>query len=335
MTRNRRGTILIASLWILAILAIFAVGIGFRVSVEARLAKYNMDRLRAIYLAKAGIVKSLYRLLRNPTVSDSIYECGTAFSFEEKSDDAKLRAVFNGSLGEGSFSVLYKENGTASPGISDEERKININTAPENVLKNLLMYVDEDPTIASSIVQWRSAGPGLDDGSYESLPFPYKCKHERFSVIEELLLVKGVDSKIFDKIKDYITVFGDPAKFAVNLNTAPKGVLSVLITAATSIDKVTADFYADRIVTFRNGGDGIKGTKDDNSFTADMSVEALMPELSAGQIAELKKLFVIKSNFFRIESTGIVTNSKMGMKVTCVVNRSAGENFKFNYYREE
>ena len=335
MTKNKRGTILITSLWILSILAIFAVGIGFRVSVEARLAKYNMDRLRALYLAKAGVVKSMYRLLKNPAVSDSIYECGTAFSFEEKSDDAKLKAVFSGSLGEGSFSVSYNESGKAYPGMSDEERRININTSSENVLKNLFMYVDEDPTIASSVVQWRSPGAGLDDGYYEALPSPYKCKHEKFSAIEELLLVKGIDRKVFNKIKNYITVFGNPANSAVNINTAPKGVLSILITSATTIDKVTADFYADRIATFRNGGDGEKGTKDDNGFTADMSIEALMPELSATQVAELKKLFVIKSNYFRIESTGIITKSKMGLKVTCVVNNAADKNFKFDYYKEE
>ncbi|MDO8524989.1 MAG: type II secretion system protein GspK, partial [Candidatus Omnitrophota bacterium] len=287
-SRNR-GAILITSLWMLAILSILAMGIGFRVSVEARLAKYNMDRLTALYLAKAGVVKSIYRLSRTPSVIDSIYECGTVFSPEEKSDEAKIKAIFCSSLGAGSFNVGYTEDGRIYSGASDEERRININTAPEEVLKNLLMYVGEDPTIASSIVQWRSKGPGLDDGYYGALPAPYKCKHERFRAAEELILVKDMNKKIFDKIKNYITVFGDAAKFAVNINTAPRAVLSTLITAFTGADKIAADIYADRIITFRNGPDGEKGTKDDYFFTSDLSIERVLPELSATQAAELKK----------------------------------------------
>ena len=341
MNCGKKGTILITSLWILAILSILTMGIGFRVSIEARLAKYNMDRLKGLYLARAGVAKSLYRLSRNPTMSDSLYECGTAFSFEEKSDPEKVRTIFSSSLGEGSFGVAYREGAATYPGMSDEERKININTAPENVLKNLLIYVDEDPTIAADIVQWRNPGPGLDDGYYQSLPFPYKCKHEKFSAIEELLLVKGIDQKIFDKIKSYITVFGDPGKFAVNINTAPKAVLSTLIMSDaavnTPIDKITADFCADKIVSFRNGYDGQQGTKDDNKFAdANINLEQLTQgALSATQAANLTKDFIVKSSYFRIESMGVVTRSKVGKKVICVVTKEATSNYKFGYYREE
>ncbi len=332
--RKRGGAILITSLWMLAILAILAMGIGFRVSIEARLAKYNMEGSTALYLAKAGVVKSIYRVSKMPSVSDSIYECGTVFTAEEKSDPAKLKAIFYSPLGAGVFSVEYKEGGKAYPGVSDEERRININTAPEDVLKNLLMYVGEDPTIASGIVQWRNKGPGLDDGYYEALPAPYKCKHERFGAAEELILVKGMDKKIFDKIKDYITITGDPAKFAVNINTAAKTVLSALITAFTGVDKTAADIYADRIIVFRNGPDGEKGTKDDSSFTSDLSIERILPELSAAQAAELKKYFTTASKYFRIDSQGLITRTKVERRVVSIIQKEQGKAPTLNYYRE-
>ena len=334
MITDRKGAILITSLWILSILAILAVGIGFRVSIEARLAKYNMDSMKSLYLAKAGIVKSIYRLSRRPSAMDSIYACGTIFSPDEESDPAKFKAIFAGNLSEGSFSVGYKDGAQIYPGVSDEERRININTASENILKNLLMYVDEDPTIASDIVQWRSPGPGLDDGYYESLPFSYKCKHQRFSATEELMLVKGMNSRIFDKIKDYITVFGDPAKFAVNINTAPKAVLSILITSSGSTDKTSADLYADSVITFRNGPDGAKGTKDDNLFSADISIERVLPELSAAQIAELKKSFTTASKYFRIDSRGMIAKTKIGKRVVAVIGKEQGKAPTLKYYRE-
>ena len=43
------------SLWILAILTILAVGIGHRVSMGLRLARYQKDKLKGLYLAKAGL----------------------------------------------------------------------------------------------------------------------------------------------------------------------------------------------------------------------------------------------------------------------------------------
>ena len=333
---NRKGAILITSLWILAILSILAMGIGFRVSVEARLAKYNMDRMRALYLAKAGVVKSLYRLSKNPTAYDSMYECGTVFSPEEKSDPGKLNAVFNSALDSGSFSVAYKEEAAAHPGMSDEERRININTAPQNVLENLLMYVGEDPGIAASIVQWRSPGPGLDDGYYQALPAPYKCKHEKFSAIEELLLVKGVNQQVFARLKDYVTIFGDPARFAININTAPKAVLGALIMAYAPTDKIAADFCADKIIDFRSGPDKQQGTKDDTPFnSANINIEWISQgALSATQAANLKNYLIIKSNYFHIESTGIMNSSKVGKKIVCVAAKDTAGNFKFLYYRE-
>ena len=337
MKNGKKGAILITSLWILAILTILTIGIGFRVSIEARLAKYNMDRLRALYLARAGVMKSIYRLSHNPTASDSLYECGTAFSFEEKSDPEKIKAIFSGALGEGSFGVAYNEDGSAYPGMSDEERRININTAPQNVLESLLSYFGEDPAVAASIIQWRNPGPGLDDGYYQALLSPYKCKHEKFSAIEELLLVKGIDQKIFNKIKNYITVFGDPAKFAVNINTAPKAVLSVLMMSGTSIntpvDKVAADIFSDRIVSFRNGPDGQRGTKDDYLFTSDINIESIVPELST-QVAELKKSFTTASNYFRIESSGVINKTKVAKIVVCVAQKEQGKTPTLKSYRE-
>lgn len=337
MIRERRGTILITSLWIMAILSILALGIGFRVSVEARLAKYNIDRIKALYLAKAGVVKMQARLSKGANSYDSLYECGISFFFEEKSDPGKITAIFNGSLGDGSFSVAYREGGVTYQGISDEERKININTAPQVVLESLFRYVGEDPTIAPSIVAWRSPGPGLDDGYYESLPSPYECKHEKFSVIEELLLVKGMTRQIFDKIKEHVTFFGDPAKFVVNINTAPREVLSVLMMAGSSVnvpvDKVTADILADRLVAFRNGYDGIKGTKDDNIFTADIGIDSIVPELST-QLPELKKYFTTKSGYFRIESNGVINKSKVEKRIVCVAHKELQKEPVLKYYRE-
>ena len=152
------------------------------------------------------------------------------------------------------------------------------------------------------------------------------------------MLVKGITRQIFDKIKDYVTVFGDPAKFAVNINTAPKAVLSVVIMAdATSgtlqIDKVAADIYADRIITSRNGVDGIPGTKDDAS-TADIPTALKFALQDDTQAANLTKDFTTKSAYFRIESTGTISKSRIEKRIVCVWHKEQSKESILKYYRE-
>ena len=99
------------------------------------------------------------------------------------------------------------------------------------------------------------------------------------------------------------------------------------------VDKVTADILADRLVTFRNGYDGIKGTKDDNIFTADIGIDSMLPELST-QLPELKKYFTTKSGYFRIESTGTVDSSNISKSARYIVKKDQTKGITLSSYRE-
>jgi hypothetical protein len=59
--------------------------------------------------------------------------------------------------------------------------------------------------------------------------------------------------------------------------------------------------------------------------------------LSATQAANVAKDLIVKSGFFRIESTGAVKSSKFEKKIVCVVTKDNDKNNKFKvlYYREE
>ena len=316
MRPDKKGTILITTLWILAILSVLAIGIGFRVSIEARLSKYNMDRLKGLYLAKAGIYKSQDILSKYPTKSsDSIRECGIVLS---PNDD--LKGIFTEKLNDGIFVVSYDEEGKNYYGMMDEERKININTAPPEVLENFLGMENEELT--ASIINWRGTAQmlkGASDIYYESLTPPYKCKHAPFSVIEELMLVKGMTPELFESIKDYITVYGT-ADGRVNINTATK---RVMLACGLS------DGLADIIIKIRNGEDKIAGTKDDIVFYGDIAEQLGLPECQDRAI--LGKYFTTVSNYFRIESKGMVDSSRITCKIVCIVKRGAK---KLEYYRE-
>lgn len=316
MRFDKRGTILVTSLWILAILAILAVGIGFRVSIEARLSKYNIDRIKGLYLAKAGLFKARDILAKDTNSYDSIRECGIILS-----PDKELGNVFTERLADGYFTVSYNEEGKDCYGMMDEERKININAVPQDVLERLLGEDNKD--IAASIISWRGTAQTLNgawDDYYKSLTPPYECKHAPFSCIEELMLVKGMKQEIFDSIKDYITVYGN-AEGKSNINTATKRVMLAF---------GLSDGLADIIIKTRNGPDNIPGTKDDGLFSGDIAAQLGLPECSDRTV--LEQYFTTNpSIYFRIESRGRVDNSRVDTKIVCVAARGAE---KLLHYRE-
>jgi general secretion pathway protein K len=314
---KKDGTILITTLWILAILSILAMGIGFRVSMEARLSKYNMDMLKAGYFAKAGIVKARELLSKDSSAQyDTMRECGITVPVNKD-----IPGIFTEKLSDGDFEVSYKEAGSTYYGMMDEERKININKADQIVLSTLLGKGNEE--VAASIINWRGParmpGAGAWDTDYESLTPPYKCKHANFSVIEELMLVKGMTPELFESVKDYITVYGDDGK--VNINTATR---KVMLACGLSENLIEG------IMNIRNGRDKTAQTEDDG-LIQDITAEATGKwGITSGERNALNN-FTTKSNYFRIESKGTVNKSKIAARIACVIDKGSK---KLKYYRE-
>ncbi|MDP3730000.1 MAG: type II secretion system protein GspK [Candidatus Omnitrophota bacterium] len=319
MSSNRSGAILITSLWILAILSILAMGIGFRVSIEARLSKYNLDRVKGLYLAKAGAVKAMELLSKDTNAYDTIRECGITLPPDKKPED-----VFIERLGEGSFTISYNEEGRNCYGLTDEERKININKAEYKVIYQLLLG-KEPENLAASIINWRSPAQlmveGAQDRDYESLAAPYKCKHADFSCIEELMLVKDMTPEIFESIKDYVTVYTDGK---ININTATERVLRSYGLSDQSIGT---------IMLTRNGADNTIGTKDDGGFNniGTIADQIGVPAYSPERTVLSENNFTTASKYFRIESKGMIDKSRIGASLVCVVD---GKAKKLKYYRE-
>ena len=72
---TKKGSILILTLWVLSFLTIFAVGLSYNVSGQLRMASHFQDRLKAYYLANAGIERAIVELAADETsASDSLDE---------------------------------------------------------------------------------------------------------------------------------------------------------------------------------------------------------------------------------------------------------------------
>lgn len=329
--KEQSGVILILSLWFLAGLSLLSLGFAHRTRLEVKVTGFYKDKIYALHLAKAGVNRAIVSIENDENSYDSLNEPWHVHPtweeegwFGDKNSDEKKREV------------IYE--------VVDEESKININTAPKELLMGL-PGIDE--TIASAIIDWRDEDNlpqegGAENDYYQSLDPPYNCKNAPFDLVSELLAVKGITPELFfgedangnglldpnendgsltppnDNmdgelqigINDLVTVYGEGL---INLNTAS---LQVLV-AIPGLREETAR----AIIDYRSGPDGEEGTEDDEPFTKLEDLEKL-PELNRYEYHQLRSMGTVSSNYFTISSHAYLRGGKVHKKVTAIVDRS-------------
>jgi len=325
------------SLWILAILVVFAVGLGHRASINLRLARYQRDRLKAYFLAKAGIQKAIVQLENDKNGYDNLDE-----TWSTGIDSVTKKPLFeNAEINEGSgetFTIRYlydKEKGIYLC-MSDEERKININFLDKKQLKQLFILrgLDADAeSLAKTIFEWIS-GSGTEE---EKKVF----KNERLKTPEELLLIleyfyqqKRLDNfkekarEVFNNVEDLITTYGGNSN-TVNINTISENVLNIFANiVADDVQRSCANCVAQKIIELRNYQTE-KCFKNKDGINLDVNE---CPPAAGGLVDILKANFIIfESDNFKIESTGNVNN--VSKKITAIYNRQE-ENKKILNWHE-
>lgn len=342
MFYNLRGTkasILLLVLWSLSLLAVFSVVLGYGVRQKLSLVKRIDERERLHFIAEAGVKKALFELqkqnaqgynsLKDPISNDSV-------KFKDiHLEGGSFSVSYNFSRGSGipphSEQVAGKDERTGvletRYGLSDEESKVNLNTAGLAVLENLFIAAAgfdevEAQELAASIIDWRDKDSQLsiplgsaEDPYYHGLAYPYDAKDSEFESLDELLLVKGMTPEIFEKLKDYVTV---SSSGKININTTSSPVLMAL-----GLDGDTAD----KIIRYRSADDGILGSEDDNVF---MKTADIVPRLSQSfhlSDSQISKLTIVVdqgldvySNNFMIRSTARLNNRKAELEVVCIAD---------------
>ncbi len=324
-TGDVRGSILVMTVWILFFLAALAVAVGGIVTANVRAAAGVKNRVKAYYLARAGIERAITEAKSDSNAWDSINE-------PWGSSEELFREV---SIGEdkGSFSVYYEYatgmgGSVTNYGMYDEERKININKAAVPLLKAMLENIAEIGSMAASdiaaaIVDWRDADDvvltgGAENSYYAALSEPYSCHNGDFQSLHELLLVKGMTAAIFYKIRPYVTVFGAGK---ININTAELPVLVCVAEAGGGGDRAECRLLADKIGRFRAGGNvftdpSVLGRL--NTFTATTPVEKTI-------LARMMGNLTVRSSCFGGIAGGRVSGSGMDdRRIEFVFDRQQG-----------
>jgi len=313
--------------WTVGSLSILAIGLGAYCASTLGLTERLERRFQARSIVQAAVAQALEVLGTDPTpASNGLNEawCNNPEAFSQRSFDV------------GSFTIHYNEKDPATRrpkeyfGLVDEERKLNLNTAPADVLQNLLKQAErlnvikesDIDTVVDSILDWRDEDKekrpyGAENFYYLGLSQPYECKDGPFQNIEELLFVRGVTPELFAWMTPYVTVYG---LGKINLNTANEVVLKAL---------GLSDAGVQGVVFYRAGEDNIEGTGDDRILN---SVSSALVELSTycpkEDLKRLTKLdseglLTVRSQEFQILITAQVANDpKSRIVVRCVVNRS-------------
>ncbi|OGX23963.1 MAG: hypothetical protein A2787_02530 [Omnitrophica WOR_2 bacterium RIFCSPHIGHO2_01_FULL_48_9] len=340
LSPNTSGVILMIVLWVLVILTVLVVGLGRKTSIDLALTKNRIGKFRSKYLAWGGLVYTIEQIRRDTEdpeakAYDTLYECGIRLEKNQSPEDLFKKIP----LGAGYFEVAYKSAGTKNIlyGLQDEERRLNlnaINVQNYKIFYHLLTLLDVEDrlaeTIAAAVADWQDTDNevtnkpwGAEDDYYMGLAASFHVKNSLFDHVQELLLVRGVTPEIFNKIKNYITVFPKSGSMQINFETASEVVLRAVARGTAPLagaDIGDADNLARKMLRLRAGNDGKDGTGDDRSVE--------MNDL--GLVATEQAIFLTMSNnrtkvaqFLRVTVTGVDQTTLVKSRLEAVVERSS------------
>ena len=305
--------------WAIALLGFLAASLGSRGVWALELTSRMRQQLEASYVAVAAAEQAMDALDADATPHWDGFLDGWAGPAERFSDQP---------FGQGRFSIAYPDPGAQESrrfGLIDEERFLNLNTAPIPVLQRLFRQTgglkeDEAEAVAESIEDWRDEDHetqpyGAESFYYLGLADSYECKDGPFENVEELRLVKGVTAKVFERVAPHVTVYGSGK---VNLNTAGSEVLGALGLSPQGVNGFR--FY-------RDGPDGQPGTADDlvldsiGSLASTLGSVLSNDDLNALLRLDQKKLVTVKSEEFRAIIDARTEDSDHEAHVRCVLTR--------------
>ena len=286
---RRKAFILITALWTLAFLTVLAVTLLANVRQKIILLQRLEDRSRVQLAVEAGSKKAVAVLLDD--LENSQFILTPSAKQRRMNNPSEFSGILVGDLKvEVVHAALDDKTGTLGSiwGLADEQSKLNLNTASRESLQRLIVEVlgwgsAQAKGQADAIADWRDFGKHqaegfFSDDYYKSLEFPYAMKDEPFERLDELLLVKGVDLKIYEALLPFVTVYGDGR---ININTASSKVLIALGLDASVVEK---------ILRFRRGVDNVEATGDDHVFLRTFDIAADVAKAVKLDLSEIHQI---------------------------------------------
>lgn len=306
---SQNGIALLLVLWVMTLLLVIVLSFSLLAKTEINSTIHFKESTEKKFFAEAGIQRAIMELfykLENKNIP---------LEFEGTEPWKTDGTLYNIEFGDGFFSVR----------ITDESGKVDINTTPEIILRNLLINlgisVDNTDIIVDSIMDWKDSDDlyrlhGAESDYYMSLRNPYKAKNAPFDTVEELLLVRGMTSEILygtnerKGLIDFITVHSK--KNTINIKAAPKEVLA-------SIPGMNMDL-AQAIIDFR----------ENNELEDPSEIQSIVGENFS---IFSKYVDAMDSDAFTIESSGYKSINEQPYTIRATVTLYGDNDYGYLYYK--
>jgi general secretion pathway protein K len=229
--RQERGIALVLVLWLTVLLTIIASSFAFSMRSEVLSARNAVSLAQARAAADGAVERTVFELMR-PRVTAAWTANGAPHAWNE-----------------GEVSIVAN--------IVDEAARIDLNTAPDPLLKNVFMSAGGlDDAAASQMVDvigdWRDADDlkrpnGAEEADYRAAGLPYGPTNGPFETVGELSRVLGMTPEIYARVAPLLTVWS--RQTGINPLTASRDVLLVLPNATPD---VVDQYIAQRTAAIRD-----------------------------------------------------------------------------------
>ena len=304
------GSLLVVTLWLVAILSVLAIAIARSLSLEIRLAKYRLAREQARTLARGGVYAAMQRLdhdARQPNEGyDWLADDWATFADTESEPEDPTTWLLR-------LEPDDEESARTAVRIVDEERKLTLNRIINDptVYRALGTLLDA-PALAARLFDYLDAdADALDPDGLEvddAVQPPYTAKNGPLVAHEEVLSIPGWSGEELDVLRQWTTVAEPSAK--LNINTVAPEVL-VALGFSEAAAQAIADCRQQGVIF------------DDPSTlltTAESCVGAA--GISPAEQSLLANQFGVASRTFTVISEGIVQEPPVRARVEAIVQRS-------------
>jgi general secretion pathway protein K len=293
VTRDDRGFALVVVLLVLALVSVVGAEFAYSMRLEAAAVRAYKTGVIAGHLAETGVEQAIREIVADSATVTEDDDGRLTFYDKNRAPLARLpreKVEFGG--------------GQYSYRITDEEGRLNVNTATPDRLDRLLLALGLDKsardTIVDSLQDWKDRNDehrlngAESEDTYLKGPVPYRAKNGNLDSVTELLQVRGVTPALFHGGKDRPGLAArvttrSPSQ--VNMNTADPLVLRAFGLSDAEISEIVQ--------------------------TRRAAPYAQVPGKFGG------RSLAVTTSTFRVEAEGIV-DGRVGARVTAIVQKKAG-----------
>jgi len=231
---KENGFVIVVVLCMVMLLTILVVGFNQRARIALKEAGQTEKSARTLNCARAGLnlAIALIRDNNDPAASGPLPRL-SATDLEFDLEDGTCRLNLTAESGKFNVNLLKDKDGRLNRTKIDQMLRLidRINQTHTDgtqigygLVPAIIDWIDTDSHV-TTLPFVKGENRGAESDYYQTRDTPYRCKNAPIDVTEELLLIKAITPEIFERIRHYVTAYGDGK---ININVAPAHVIESL-----------------------------------------------------------------------------------------------------------